>query len=473
MLLNCKCAADAARRRWVTNKGLSKYALYALDRLTDFSPTIFPRILQTTIVTLLGNRYVFSLYQRRYGRILKRVKAFDKILILGDIGIGDAVNVQQAVNILRDLFPEAQIDYLCHETGGDLLSALPAADHVFRVFEGYGVASKNEHLQIRSLLAQHDYGVIMNFSPFVHTRSLRSKAVVLDLYVPMAVYVIRSWRLNGGPKHVSSMLRVFLQEFFANVTISRKSLHSSGENDHRASSPFKGNIVYLPHHAIERARDFLRRQNLAHRNRLVFFNPDGTCRYSQIPLSLQIEIIGRLLEFEDVNAVLIGGGHSDAGVEERIIASLPGTSRRKLFLVPPQQLPVFAAIIDACDMFISGDGGPVHIAAARKVPISRHDSLRNCTAVVSIFGATDSRMYGYDSELPDHVPSYQNAPSRVFVGSAPCRNITCINKLGKTCKEVRCFQGLEADVIASYIKSYCGYLRSHEHYVDHYRAEVG
>jgi heptosyltransferase II len=456
----------------MTNKGLSKHALYALDRLTDFSPTIFPRILQTTLVMILGNRYVFSFSQKRYGRILKRVKAFDKILVLGDIGIGDAVNVQQAVNILRDLFPDGQIDYLCHKTGGDLLSALPAADHVFRVYEGYGVASRNEHLQIRSLLKQHDYDVILNFSPFVHTRSLRSKAVVLDLYVPMAAYVMRLWRLNGGPKHVSSMLRVFLQEFFAEVTVSRKSPHPSGGNDHQKPSLFKGNIVYLPHDAIEGAQDFLKRQNLADRDRLVFFNPDGTCRYSQIPLSLQIQIIGRLLESEDINAVLIGGGHSDVEVEERIIASLPGDSRRKLFLVPSQPLPGFAAIIDACDLFISGDGGPVHIAAAKKVPISGHDSLRNCTAVVSIFGASDSRMYGYDSELPGHVPSYQNAPSKVFVGSAPCRNITCINKLGKTCREVRCFQGLKADVIVSYVKSYCRELRTHENYVND-RKEIG
>lgn len=455
----------------MTNKGLSKYGLYALDRLTDFSPTIFPRVLQTTLVTILGNCYVFSFCMKRYRRILKQVKAFDKILVIGDIGIGDAVNVQQAVNIVRDYFPEAQIDYLCHETGGELLSGLPAADHVFRVFEGYGVASKNEHLQIRSLLKQHDYDVIMNFSPFVRTRSLRGKAIVLDLYVPMAAYVIRSWRLNGGPKHVSSMLRFFLQEFFADVTISSKSLHPSGENDHKAPSSFKGNIVYLPHDAIERARDFLRRQNLAHRERLVFLNPDGTCRYSQIPPLLQIQIIGRLLESEDINAVLIGGGHSDVQVEERIIASLPSTLRRKLFVVPSQPLPVFAAIIDACDMFISGDGGPVHIAAAKRVPISGHDSLRNCTAVVSIFGASDSRMYGYDSQLPDHIPSYQNAPSKVFVGSAPCRNITCINKLGKSCKEVRCFQALEADVIASYTISHCRYLRSREHYVN-YKAEV-
>lgn len=456
----------------MTNKGFSKYAMYALDRLTDFSPTKFPRFLQATIIAILGNSYVFSFYQKWYGYILKRVKAFDKILILGDIGIGDAINVQQAVNVLRDLFPEAQIDYLCHETGGDLLSELPAANHVFKVFAGYGVASENEHLQIRSLLKQHDYDVIVNFSPFVHTRSLRSKTVVLDLYVPMAAYVIRSWRLNGGPKHVSSMLRIFLQEFFADVSVSRKSLHSSERNGHQTPSPFKGNIVYLPHDAIEEAQDFLKRQNLAHRERLVFLNPDGTCKYSQIPLSLQIQIIGRLLESEDINAVLIGGGHSDVEVEERIIASLPGTSRRKLFVVPPQPLPVFAAIIDVCDMFVSGDGGPVHIAAAKKVPISKHDSLRNCTAVVSIFGASDSRMYGYDSELPDHVPSYQNAPSKVFVGSAPCRNITCINKLGKTCKEVRCFQGLEANVIASYIKSYCHDLRSHEPFVND-RKEVG
>jgi heptosyltransferase-2/heptosyltransferase-3 len=437
----------------MTNKGVSKYALYAIDRLVDFSPVVAPKVLQRIILTIVGSRFVYSLYRRIYGMMLRRVSAFDKILVLGDIGIGDAINVQQAVDILRSLFPHAQIDYLCHETGGDLLSALPSADHVFRVFEGYGVSSKNDQLRIQSLLRQQNYDVILNFSPFVETGKLGKRLNLVNLYVPMAAYVLRSWNVNGGPRHVSSMLRTFLLDFFSEAAPAL--LHREGEEGLKEPPSFKGNVVYLPHYAVESAQEFLKKNNLAGKDRLVFFNPDGTCRFSQIPIPLQQGILKVLLESRDIGGVLIGFGHTDAGIGERIAASMPEALRNKLCLVPPLPLPVYAALTDACDVFISGDGGPVHIAAAKKVPLAKDDLLRNRTAVVSIFGATDSRMYGYDSERPDHSPSYQDAPSKVFVGSAPCRSLMCVNKLGKTCNEVRCFHGLEAETIAGYVKSYC------------------
>ena len=454
----------------MTNKGLSRYALYAIDRLIDLSPVIIPRVLHRSIITILGGSHVFSFYRKKYTRILKRAKAFNKILVLGDIGIGDAVNVQQVVNVLKDLFPEAAIDYLCHVSCGEVLSPLPAANRVFELFQGHGVASRHEHLKIRSLLQQSEYDVILNFSPFVNTKKLGATAVVADLYIPMAAYVMRTWKMSGGPRHISSMLRLFLQELFVGVVQGGTRAYAEGM-DGRAATQFEGNSIYLSHLAIETARQFLKRQNLQDSERLVFFNPDGSCKYSQIPHLLQIQIIERLLASDDIGAILIGAGHSDVGIEKRIMKSLQGMSRGKLFIVPPQPLPVFAAITDACDVFISGDGGPVHIAAAKKIPISREDSVRNHTAVVSIFGATDSRMYGYDSALPDHFPAYQKAPSKVFVGNASCRNITCINKLGKSCKEVRCFQEIDAEAVASYVKSYCRQLRLQEEHLSD-RVEV-
>jgi ADP-heptose:LPS heptosyltransferase len=113
----------------------------------------------------------------------------------------------------------------------------------------------------------------------------------------------------------------------------------------------------------------------------------------------------------------------------------------------------YTALIDASDMFISGDTGPLHIAACRKLG---NDSrpLRNKTVVLAIYGATDSRMYGYDSEQPFHAPANQDVPSRSFSAPVPCRNITCVNKFGKSCSEVRCFDDLPADEIFEYIASY-------------------
>jgi hypothetical protein len=113
-------------------------------------------------------------------------------------------------------------------------------------------------------------------------------------------------------------------------------------------------------------------------------------------------------------------------------------------------------------MFVSGDTGTVHIAASRKININSNNPMRNKTALVSVFGASDSRIYNYDSKRYGHSPANQDVVSKVFVGAAPCRNFTCINRIIKTCKEVRCFQGLTAENISSYIISYFNILKKTE-----------
>jgi ADP-heptose:LPS heptosyltransferase len=118
---------------------------------------------------------------------------------------------------------------------------------------------------------------------------------------------------------------------------------------------------------------------------------------------------------------------------------------------------VFTALIDASDMFVSGDTGPLHVAACRKFSQSGLP-LRNRTAIVAIYGATDSRMYGYDSVQPFHAPANQDVPSRSFSAPAPCRNISCINKFGKSCAKVRCFDGLPVEEIANDMISYFRWL---------------
>jgi len=161
------------------------------------------------------------------------------------------------------------------------------------------------------------------------------------------------------------------------------------------------------------------------------------------------------------HAVLLSAGTPQDGLGETILNSLPEELRRKVILVPRLSIAGYAALIDASDVFISGDTGPLHIAVARKIPLDARDTLRNVTAVVGVYGSTNSRMSAYDSSLPGHIPGRQNAPAKVFVAATPCRNITCVDKPGKTCALVRCFDGLTAKEIAEYVNSYLSLLREH------------
>ncbi len=437
----------------MTNKGLSKLGFYALDRLTDSFPKSFPKVFQKAFLLIAGNELVYRFYQKRYSRKLKRIEFFGKILIITDVNIGDAIMMQQSINVIKSYYPNAQVDYLCNQSGGDLLLGLREVNHVFNVFGGNGYPTKNELAVLREIVKANKYSVIMNFCPFISIQDLQNDVPVLQLYVPYASYIIRLWRTKKGQMHFSAAVHSFFEELARSAFHHPENQDSDQVSQSHPISVFRGNTIYLTNNAIRAARDFLARNNLSRIDHLLFFNPNAFSRYNQIPAKVQIQILRSILASNDVKTVLLGAGYPSGGIEQTILASLPPEYQKKLIIVPHLPLGAFAALIDACDVFLSSDTGPVHIAASWKISLSPNDLLRNRTTVVTVFGASDSRMYGYDSHRPDHIPANQQAPSKVFIADTPRRNITCINKMGKTCREVRCFDGLNLREISGYVIS--------------------
>jgi hypothetical protein len=96
----------------------------------------------------------------------------------------------------------------------------------------------------------------------------------------------------------------------------------------------------------------------------------------------------------------------------------------------------------------------MHLAAARKLSRSGRHDFRNRTAVLSIFGATPARMSGYDSVQPGYLPANQDAPSWSYTAGSPCRNISCLNKIFKTCRYVHCFDEVDVAALAGRIEGY-------------------
>ncbi|MDE3057985.1 MAG: hypothetical protein KGJ59_08510 [Bacteroidota bacterium] len=411
--------------------------------------------------TLLGNGVVYSFYLARYKRILKKAKNFDTILVVADVNIGDAIMLQQSLEVLRQYFPFSRIDYLCNQTGGELVTDLPAVNHVYKVFKGAGVPTKNDLAMINNIVKSTRYSVIINYCPFIANDVLDTKAIVVRMYVPLASHIIRRWKQQNGQRHISDATHILLKNLLSPI-ISSRHIHNSEQETH-SEVMFKGNSIYLTYNAIHEARNFLERYGLLHEKHLLFFNPDATSRYTRMPLSLQIEILQNVLTSQLIDAVLLGASYSQESVEQMVVSAIPKSLQKKIVIVPHLPVSVYAALVDSCTMFLSSDTGPVHIAASWKVSIPKSETLKNNTSVITVFGSGDSKMYGYDSRLKDHVPANQLAPSKVFVAHAPCRNITCVNKWGKSCKEVRCFHGLEAKEITDYVLSYFRQVRSHEY----------
>ncbi len=414
---------------------LAERALQTFDRLTDSFPSTVPRLVQPALLATLGNGLFYSGLRARGQEVIRRHSPVESILIIADAGIGDALVLQQGVVTLRQIFPRTRIDYLCNRNAAHLVARMPAADHVYGLLEGNGATSAPVYDRIRALLEAVPYSIVLNFSPFLADECFPPGTPLVDLYVPFGSYIVRLWRSEEAVRHMSSALTAFLFELF--------------EKEQRGSGTIT-NAIYLSDQALEAARSFLIRHHLLMAERLVLFNPDSTSRFTRIPLPIQDRLLRALVESEETNMVLLAEGGSTPGAGHDIFTRLPTGLRYKVLVLPPLPIDVYAAVLDACDLFLSGDGGSVHIAASWKISASGRYELRNRTSVVSIFGATDAQMYGYDSRAPGYLAAFQRAPSKVFVAPAPCRNITCVDKLHKTCAVVRCFSGLAAEPISQY-----------------------
>ena len=438
----------------MTNQGASKLAFRTLDQLTDRYPSVAPSVAQKILLAAAGNRIAHSFYLMKYRAVLRRIRSFDRILVVADVNIGDAITIQQSVAVFRHFFPASRIDYACNQTGGELMRGMPEANNVFRVFSSNNGFPREDDLRtLENIVRQEDYTVIICFSPFVPKKQFRRYAQFVPMYVPLASHIFRRWKEDNGRRHLSEAVFTVTKNLLEPLAVPGNRGNAVQRRMYRVPR-FDGNSVYLTTASIHHAERFLADHNLTPDMRLLFFNPDATSRYSQIPLSVQKRILKRALETDQIDGVLLGTGRSVEGIETLLSSSLPTTLREKLVIVPRLPIGAYAALIDACDMFLSSDTGPAHIAASRKVALSEYGSVRNHTSVVTVFGAGDSRMYGYDSGRSDHLRANQSAPSRVFSGSPPCRNITCVNKWGKSCGEVRCFSGLVANEIIEYVEAH-------------------
>jgi hypothetical protein len=183
-----------------------------------------------------------------------------------------------------------------------------------------------------------------------------------------------------------------------------------------------------------------------------------------MPFESQARLLGLLASGTSPDiTILLGAGHTEAGIGERLAGTIPSPFRSKVRIIPrTMPLEVFSALIDFADVFISGDTGPLHLAAARRYSRSGRHQFRNRTAVLSFFGATMPRMSGYDSVRPGYLPANQDAPSWCYQAGSPCRNITCLNKMFKTCKTVRCFEHVDAAGLSTLVAGYLDGLGRHE-----------
>lgn len=404
----------------------------ASSALTDRFPRGGARLLDAMVGLAAGNPVVLARGLASARAAVARVDRFRRILVVADLNIGDAVMLQAAVAALRDFLPNAEIDYAVSRLTGCLIGDRgPTAVHP--ILGATAEPGLRDAFAVRRLTDARRYDLVFNFCPFFDERSLVPAGTPVVGWVALGAMMVRGVRKPRAAAHVTVHAHRLIHTLLAPVLLPQR------------AHTFKGVSVALSQEAAERAADFVgqaAREGLP----LVLLNPDASSRFTRPPLELELALLRGLLRLPCTPVV--GAGHTAPGLEQRLLEALTPAERRRVRILPASMpLDGYAAVVDAAAVFVSGDTGPLHVAAALKRPREGGRDFRNRTAVVSLFGPTPARLYGYASGHRGFLPANQAAPSFAHEGASPCRNLTCIHKTAKTCAAVRCFEQLEPDVV--------------------------
>jgi hypothetical protein len=426
------------------NPAAQRLAFAASSRLTEIFPVLGAHLLDASLRPLCGSRALGTMLARRPMASIRKVKAFARFLVIPDIHIGDAIMSQPALAAVRDFFPDAEIDYVVNRTAAPLIEGNPDATRVLPLFTGGD--SQADVTALRQLIRDGRYDLCVCFKPDLDPEEAADPAQPFVSFMSRSPVLVRNESDPSAINHFSYQDYAFVRGLLSLVARPVR------------AERFRGARATFADDAIESARRFAADAGLVPGAPVLMFNPDTASPFTMMPFTSQVALLTRIARDTPGNAtILLGEGHTAAGIGWRLAETLPAWLRVKVRLVPRRlPLAVYAALIDAADVFVSGDTGPLHLAAARRYARSGIYRFRNRTAVLSYFGATLPRMSGYDSSQRGYLPANQDAPSWCFTARSRCHNITCLNKLYKTCAEVRCFEHLDTGALARVAVAHLG-----------------
>ena len=291
-----------------------------------------------------------------------------KILIVLPNWIGDAVMSVPAISQIRERFPSDRITIIGLPHISELFYESPYVDEI-RVYK------KDSPFSKRGLAAA---GL-----------SLRSEKFDMALLLPNSFRSALLVRLAGIPLRCGYNRdgRGFLLTMPVQLTLQIKRLHQVEYYLHLVRSieqvlgtelnsvPNRmGKLLFLSQKEIQQAKETLDKNHITPDDLLIGINPGAAYgpskrwypeRFSQVAAALVKKYHAKIIIF---------GGPGERDIAEEIIrASGPSL----LNMAGQTTIRGLMALLSQCRLLITGDSGPMHIAAALGVP------------VVAIFGSTD------------------------------------------------------------------------------------
>ncbi|MBI2812272.1 MAG: lipopolysaccharide heptosyltransferase II [Candidatus Melainabacteria bacterium] len=317
--------------------------------------------------------------------------------------IGDLVMATPILSDLRKTYPKARITAMCRSPICELLKEDPEIDELFCFSKTSGFGRRTERRNIIEKLRKggYDLGILL-------THSFSSA-----WWFWLGKVQNRLGYECNGRKFLLTHNLPFPQNIQnQHLVITYKMLLEP------LGIPVSDTIpkLYLAPKEINDARALFRQYGIPEGARVVGINPGATYGSAKCWLPERFrEVTQKLLTDKDIYVVYFGDQVTVSLVEE-ICA---GLSPRVINLAGATSLRQLGALIASCDVLLTNDSGPMHIADALGTP------------VVALFGSTSEIVTGpYRSGIVIHK----------HVECSPCYQRTCPI-------DFRCMKRVEADEV--------------------------
>lgn len=296
---------------------------------------------------------------------------FRKILVRATNWVGDAVMSVPALQALRERFPGAQISILARPWVAGLYGREPFCDELIPYEAPRGAKGLREKWLLAAEVRHRKFDCAILLQ-----NAFESAALVRLAGIPARIGYdrdARGWllshpipvpRLGETPRH---------QRFYYLELLKRAGLIQSYDPD----SPIRLSASRV---AAEEGRQNFRRASV--HGPVIGVSPGAAYGGAKRWLSDRFADAAVRVARERNASVVIFGSKEELSICEDVRECVESAGRRCLNFAGATKLSDFIDMVAACDIYITNDSGPMHIASALGVP------------TVAVFGATDDEATG-------------------------------------------------------------------------------
>ena len=308
-----------------------------------------------------------------------------RVLLLRLERIGDLLMTLDALGAVRRRLPDAELHLVVGSWNAELAGLIPAVDHV-ETLDVPWLSRERAPTALGPLAAQtarwrrQGFDLAINFEPDIRSNLLAAASG--------AARGVGFGSKGGGAlltdpqpydpsSHVAANALRLVERALPSAGGRADEIDQAAESPHAFDDDDASSALRIPEHARARAARLLAARDGS--GPLIGFNPGAGRAVKEWPAERFATAASRLSEPMEATFVLLGSA-AERSHAEAVTRALPA-GIRTIDLVGKAPLVDLAAVLERMALLITGDTGPMHLAAAVGTP------------VLAIFGPSDPRRY--------------------------------------------------------------------------------